>query len=151
MLLQGMLGNGDIAKLKTSSKEITGLFKKAERKLVDAKIQSVSPESRLEMAYTVILTLATIALRAAGYRVTNLSSTHYIILKTLPDTLKIKKDRVHYFQKLRKKRHLEIYSPESKVFTREASEAVGESERLLAEVKEWLAENHSELIIDLDH
>ena len=76
MTLEGLEAIGDLEKLPMNSEEILELLSRAERKLADSCIKGNSNETRIALAYTVILICATIALRASGYRVKNKQEFH---------------------------------------------------------------------------
>jgi len=146
MTLREMERAMEVSVLECHADEIEGLLRKADRKLSDAAIEGLSSESRLELTYTVVLTCATIALRAIGYRVTDISRHHYIAIKSLRFTLKLPKVKVVYLQKLRDKRHADIYAPMTSITDTELQEALEAAKGLLTQTRGWLKKNHPELM-----
>lgn len=57
--------------------ELLELRALAERELSDARAKGLSPEGRFEHAYAAARALATLVVRAAGYRVTSGAGGHY--------------------------------------------------------------------------
>ena len=115
------------------------------RKLADSSVETLSSDTRLELAYTVILLSAAAALRAAGFRVVSMTSHHYITIKTLGLTVGAGRLKVLYFQALREKRNLGIYSPSGLVTDVEVKEAVTEAEKLLKRTQKWLDDKFPDL------
>jgi uncharacterized protein (UPF0332 family) len=146
MSLENLENAGEIALQPVSKSEIQDLLSKAERKLKDSQFDSISSETRLELAYTVILTCAMIALRSRGYRVTSLSATHYIAIETLRYTLNLEDKKVGYYQSLRALRHRDIYGSVFEIGEKELNRAIKESSSLLCKVKEWLSRNYPDLV-----
>ena len=60
----------------TSPEEIKALIGVVETRLNDAKVELISDDWRFAAAYNALLTSATIALRAKGYRVPNQAGHH---------------------------------------------------------------------------
>ena len=60
----------------SSREEIADLFSIVERSLVDLKAEGISDDLRFQAAYGGILTLANIALRASGFRVSSGQGHH---------------------------------------------------------------------------
>jgi len=68
MSLANMFAQGQLKKLKPHGGEVVALLRTAARRLEDAANTTVHTETRLEQAYTAILTCALAVLRAEGYR-----------------------------------------------------------------------------------
>lgn len=66
--------------------EFDGLVKSGKARLKDAKVTTLSPESRFDLAYNAAHALALAALRWHGYRPDN---SRYIVFQALPHTLKL--------------------------------------------------------------
>jgi uncharacterized protein (UPF0332 family) len=106
--------------------------------LADAGSDSISPETRLEQAYNVILTCAIAALAASGYRVISRTSTHYTAIETLRNTLGLDEDKIDYYQSLRVLRHRDIYEPEIHIDDDDMNLAIKEAEAILDKLETWL-------------
>ena len=68
MSLGDWLRNSWLLEHKTSSEEVAGLLAVVERDLGNAKVQGLSEDWRLNIAYNAALQAATAALAAAGFR-----------------------------------------------------------------------------------
>lgn len=73
---------GQIKEEPYNQTEYNGLVNSGKARLKDAKIDSLSPESRFDLAYNAAHALALAALRKCGYRSTN----RYIVFQVLPQT-----------------------------------------------------------------
>jgi hypothetical protein len=58
-----------------------------DRSQADSKVESISDDLRFQAAYTGILTLANIALRANGFRVSQNQAHHQRLIESLKSTL----------------------------------------------------------------
>jgi hypothetical protein len=73
--------------------EIQKLLRGLDRSLGDARVRGLSSEGRFATAYDALLRIATVALRATGYRTTTDQAGHHAItLQALPLTLGIESD-----------------------------------------------------------
>ena len=142
MTLDGLETIGDIERFDCDREEINGLLKKAERKLADSRFEKNSEGTRFELAYTVILTCATIALRASNFRIKKKSGHHFISIETLRHTMCLDKKTVDYFQTMRELRHRDIYAPDLLIMKSDLDEAINEAEKLVTRTTEWLRENN---------
>ena len=68
MSLGDWLRNGWLVEHTTSTAEIGELLAIADRDLADCRVQGLSPEWRLNIAYNAALQASTAALAACGYR-----------------------------------------------------------------------------------
>ena len=77
----------------------------------DAKLNSISNESRFDLAYKAIMQLANAALQAKGYRVlTSKPGHHQLMLQALPLTVGLDKSNLILLDQLRKQRNAIDYS-----------------------------------------
>lgn len=146
MTLDGLESIGDIERLECDSVEIKSLLKKAETRLIDSKAENISSGARFEQAYIVVLTCATIALRALNYRIKKKREHHYITIETLRHTLQLDRKTVDFFQSLRELRHRDCYAPYFILMERDLTGAIEDAGSLLDKTKEWLKKNHPQLI-----
>lgn len=146
MSLQKLLNKGNLERLEPDKDEIANLLIMANLKLDDAGNQSNSPATRLSLAYQVILTCCTIALRACGYRAKVVAGKHRLTVDTAEYTLGEKRKTIHYFHILRKKRNEDMYEGLPSIGKGELSEALTEAKRLLKTTTKWLSQNYPNLI-----
>jgi len=71
----------------SSSKEVSDLFSLVDRSQADLKVEGISDDLRFQAAYNGILTLANIALRASGFRVSLGQAHHQRVIESLEYTL----------------------------------------------------------------
>lgn len=72
----------------SSSKEIADLFSIVDRSQADLKVGGISDDLRYQAAYNDVLTLANIALRASGFRVSQNQAHHQRIVENLELTVR---------------------------------------------------------------
>ena len=81
--LENLVRIGKLKREPPAATEISGLIRSGERRLVDAQKESLSLESRFDLAYNAAHALALAALRRLGYR----SENRYLVFQALPHTL----------------------------------------------------------------
>lgn len=119
----------------------------AETDLRDAAIAELSPERKLACAYGAILSAARVALHAAGYRVSKSNRNHhYYAVQSLRHTIHLKPDTLLRIEALQKKRHIADYVRIGEVAETLAAEARALAQDVLSIVRQWLRENHPNLM-----
>jgi uncharacterized protein (UPF0332 family) len=141
MSLKEWLKNGWLVDHKTSLEEITNLLKAAERNLKDAKTMGLSPDWKLNIAYSAALHLANAALAAEGYRAAR-DSHHYRTIQSLAYSINADPKLIIQLDRFRKKRNLGTYEIAGAVSDQEAEEMIMLAVNLRKQVEEWLRENH---------
>jgi len=81
--LENLVKTGQLKRESGYQKEFDGLVSSAKKRLVDAKNESLSIESRFDLGYNTAHALALAALRWHGYR----SENRYIVFQCLQHTL----------------------------------------------------------------
>lgn len=113
MSLANLLRIGQLKEHPADAGEIARLLLAAERGIADARVQSISPETRFDAAYRSIMQTGLAALMARGYRPdTNRPGHHATIIQALTLTLGIDTRRVAVLDTLRRKRNLVDYTGE---------------------------------------
>lgn len=125
--------------------EIRDLLVVMDRDLADCRVEALSPDWRLSIAYNAALQAATAALAAAGYRASR-ESHHYRVIQTLADTVGASSTTVARLDLFRKKRNQGGYERAGAVSSQEALEMIELAEDLVADVRRWLASRHPELL-----
>lgn len=144
MSLQNLVGVS--LELITPAKEtIRRLLDGAKRHIADARVQTISLETRFGSAYTAIRMLADVGLHAHGYRtLTSRPGHHQTAIQTLPLTLGVDARTVIRLDHLRKQRNVTEYTgdiiPETAV-----AECLSQAEALYAMTLAWLKSNKREL------
>ena len=114
---------------------IRRLIEAAQSSLQDAKLKTISNESRFDLAYKAIMQMSKAALQAKGYRVlTSKPGHHQLMLQALPLTIGLDKTRLILLDQLRKQRNAIDYSGDL-VSDALTSEAITQAESLLTLVK----------------
>ena len=136
-------------KLQSVSKnEIEQLFALVERDLEDARFQGISLDRKFITAYNAGLQLATIVLRAEGYRTNPQKSGHHkICIQVLPLIMGRKvSDFADFLNACRLKRHACEYTCANEVNEKEVEGFLGKIEGFHALVIEWLKKCHPQLL-----
>ncbi|MEW6138046.1 MAG: hypothetical protein AB1733_07415 [Thermodesulfobacteriota bacterium] len=145
MSLKDWLRNGWLVEHKTTPAEIAELLAIADRDLADCRVDGLSPDWRLNIAYNSALQASTAALAACGYRASR-DSHHYRVIQSLSLTIGAEYSLVRRFDAFRKKRNIGGYERVGTVSNQEASEMIALAERIRQELKDWLNAHHSELV-----
>jgi hypothetical protein len=116
------------------------------RLIADAKIKTVSGETRFCSAYTAIRTLADLGLHASGYRaLTSRPGHHYTAIQTLPLTLGVDARTVARLDYLRKQRNVTEYSGDL-VSEADVGECIKQAEALNVIALAWLKRSKKDLL-----
>ncbi len=102
MSLEDWLRNGWLVEHKTSLAEISDLLAIADRDLVDCRVQGLSAEWKLNIAYNAALQAATAALAACGYRASR-DAHHDRVIQSLTFTIEADPSLLRRFDAFRKK------------------------------------------------
>jgi len=141
MSLEDWLRNGWLIEHETSPAEIAELLAIVERDLADCRIQGLSPDWKLNIAYNAALQAATAVLAACGYRASK-EAHHYRVIQSLVLTIGADASLVRQFDSFRKKRNVGGYERAGTVSDQEANEMIALAERIRQEAKNWLNANH---------
>jgi len=145
MSLRDWLSDGRLRRHQTSPTEIADLFRVVDRDLADAGVPGLSSDRRFATAYNAALQLATIVVRAAGYRPSGVGH-HWMTFQLLLDILGPgEQDRVDYLDSCRQKRNVAAYDRAGLVSESEVSELLHEVRGFRSAVVAWLRRGHPEL------
>jgi len=145
MSLSDWLRYGWLTEHRPTASEIRDLLAVIERDLADCRVEALSPDWRLSIAYNAALQAATAALAACGYRASR-EAHHYRVILSLADTIGASSTSVARLDLFRKKRNLGGYERAGAVSRQEALEMIELAEELVADVRRWLANQHPELL-----
>jgi hypothetical protein len=110
MTLQNLLGIS-LDSITPNRETIARLLVAAQRNLLDARLEALSPENRLDAAYKAIMQLSMLALNANGFRtLTSRPGHHQTAIQSLTLTIGLSTDRMIVLDALRKQRNLSDYS-----------------------------------------
>ncbi len=136
-----------VAKEPTTKSEIDALRALADRDLKDAALAQLSPDGRFSMAYNAARTLATVTIRASGYRVKQSGGAHYNTFLALPAAMGTPFDTLaSYFDGCRQSRNDLSYGAASVVSGSDADELLRKATEFRDTVEEWLRTNRPTLI-----
>ncbi len=131
----------------TSREEILDLLAIVDMDLKDAAIVELSPERKLSCCFNALLSSARVALRASGYRVSKSNkSHHYYVIQSLRHTLELDSGTVARIEAVQKKRNIVDYVRVGEVSETVAAETLAFARDVSQSVREWLIENHPELV-----
>ena len=147
MSLEKWVEYGWLKKEASSRKEIKGLLTIIHRDLKDANIAAISEDRRFEAAFAAARTLASIALRASGYRV-GTQAHHQKTIESLELTISADARLIQKLKTLSKKRNATSYDEAGNVSTQELELAIKTAGELQNLVLPWLEKNHPTLAQD---
>jgi hypothetical protein len=145
MSLEDWLRNGWLVEHRTSPAEISDLLAIADRDLVDCRVQGLSAEWKLNIAYNAALQASTAALAACGYRASR-EAHHYRVIQSLTFTIGADLSLVRRFDAFRRKRNVGGYERVGMVSDQEATEMMTLAEQLRREVRDRLKSHHGDLV-----
>lgn len=147
MSLQNLPKIGQLKTHPPDAAEIQRLLTAAARNLVDARVLTISPETRFDAAYKAVMQSALAALMANGFRPdTNKPGHHMTVVQGLTLTIGLAPARIAVLDTLRRQRNLSDYTGDD-IDDSSAENCIAEAERLLKDVASWLKANHPELIV----
>lgn len=145
MSLQRWLSERRLREHQSSPEEIHSLWRIVARDLHDAAVEQLSADRRYATAYSAILRLATVVLRASGYR-TGGEGHHWTTFQVLPHLMdSLESERRDYFDACRRKRNAVDYDASGEVSEAEAREIYEEAMRFRVDVLSWLKLHHPEM------
>jgi len=146
--LGNLLKIGQIKQHPSEPEEIERLLTAARRNLGDARVTSISTETRFDAAYKAIMQSALAALMMHGYRPdTNRPGHHMTVVQSLPLTLGMNAKRVAVLDTLRRQRNATDYTGDL-IDGSTTNNCIDEASRLLEDVLGWRKTNRPELIPD---
>ena len=135
----------------SSSKEIADLFSIVDRSQADLKVEGISDDLRFQAAYNGVLTLANIALRASGFRVSLGQGHHQRVIESLEHTLTTQDAtaRERWVRKIKshsQKRNTTSYDLAGGVSPTDLAQIIRDLGLLREQVNESLKTTHPELL-----
>jgi hypothetical protein len=135
----------------TSPKKIADLFSIVDRCLASLNVEGISDDLRLHAAYNGILTLANIALRASGFRVSLGQGHHQRVIESLEYTLTTQDSdsREKWVRKIKahsQKRNTTSYDSAGGVSPGDLAQIMRDLSALREQVGVCLRETHPELL-----
>jgi hypothetical protein len=138
MTLTNLLAIRRLQAFEATAQGTQRLLAVAERNLVDAQLQALSPENRFDAAYKCILQCAMLGLWAQGYRTaTSQPGHHQTALQSLPLTMALPNDVIIVLDALRKQRNQNDYEGDP-VSQAVVTECITQARSLLAHTRRFL-------------
>lgn len=144
MTLENLVGKG-LQKEAPTQEEIQRLLAKAETRLADAANETISRESRFDLAYEALLQLAICALRANGYRPDSRGGHHVIALQGLAKSIGYPKEKIRLMDEFRRQRAIGLYDGSFDPSETELKALLTAGIELKESLTTWIQENHPEL------
>lgn len=146
MSLENLLKIGQLKTHPAEAREIEQLLSAARRNLRDARITSISAETRFDAAYKAIMQSALAALMMHGYRPdTNRPGHHMTVVQSLSLTMGIESKRVVVLDTLRRQRNVADYTGDD-IDASTAEHCIAEAEKLIDDVVVWRKSKRPELV-----
>jgi hypothetical protein len=141
-----LLKIGQLKEHPPDAAEVHRLLVAAGRNIADARVTTISPETRFDAAYKAVMQAALAALMAHGYRPdTNRPGHHVTVVQGLTLTIGLAPARVTVLDTLRRKRNLSDYTGDD-IDDSSAEHGIAEADRLLQDVTAWLKAHRPQLI-----
>ncbi len=146
MSLQNLLKVGRLAEHKTDNNQVGKLLVAAERSIADARLDSISLHSRLDIAYRAIMQLSMVALWANGYRPSRSAPGHHqTMLQSLVLSIGLDRDQMLLLDTFRVKRNAIDYTGDD-VDESSVEACIEAADSLRVSLNSWLAQNKPELL-----
>lgn len=144
--LKNHITKGFIVSSATDKSAISKLIQIAERDIREAQ-KCDETDWQFAIAYNAALQLATIAIRASGYRATTKVGHHWVTFAILPDILGDPFiETARYFDECRVKRNVSEYCEIGTISPSEAKKLINEVITFKAKILSWLKAYHSDLL-----
>jgi uncharacterized protein (UPF0332 family) len=142
--LKNWAEQGWLTEYKSQPSEIRKHLEMAERDLNQAETKGLMSDWRFNIAFSSIISTATAALMASGYRGSRVAHNYYAIL-SLKFTVGLDESFLDQLDSYRIKRNRATYDESGVVSDREAVEIIEAARRLLSLTRKWLAQNYLHL------
>ena len=140
MTLENLVGKS-LERVPVDASSVLKLLQAAGKSLLDSKVETISNDSRFDLAYKAVMQLSNAALHANGYRtLTNKPGHHQTMIQSLPKTISLDNNKVIQLDALRKARNVADYSGEP-VTEKELETCLALADELCTEVNNWLKAN----------
>jgi hypothetical protein len=133
-----LLAEKRVALEPTSKKELDELRAMAQMNLKDAHVKEISAQGRYEFAYNAARLLATIVIRANGYRVVARTGHHYFTFQGMQASNPSFVKTAMYFDQARDKRNDFSYDAPVHISDTDANELLESVEQFWHVVEAWI-------------
>ena len=150
MSLENLAKIGQLKPHPTDAEEIERLLIAAQRNLRDARVTTISAETRFDAAYKCIMQSALAALMMHGYRPdTHRPGHHMTVVQSLPLSIGIEAKRIPVLDALRRQRNVADYTGDD-IDVSTAEHCAAEARRLIEDVLAWRKANLPALLLKPD-
>lgn len=146
MSLQQWVGYGWLKREPTSRNEIQDLWSIVERSLADCRVEAVSTDLRFIAAFNAAFTLATVALRASGYRTVTQAGHFVKTIGSLEFTIRPGAKLIRSFSALNNKRNKSVYDVAGAISDQDLETVLKLADELNDATLAWLRKEHPELV-----
>ena len=144
MTLENLIGKG-LQREPTSAEEIRRFLTKISTKLTDAGKDSISLDSRFDLAYEALLQIGLAALRANSLRPDSRGGHHVLALQTLHTSIGYPREKLRLLDEFRRQRATGLYDGSFVPTQAELDELRATAAELKAHLETWLIKHHPEL------
>ena len=145
MTLGDLVGRG-LERAESGRDEIARYLTKIRRKIADSKKDSISLDSRFDIAFEGLLQIALAALRANGYRTTSDAGHQQLAIQLLPKSIGIDPSELRALDEYRKKRSIGLYEANFDPSEEEVKAVTGTLGKLLEKLFDWIRHNRPDLL-----
>ena len=142
MTLENLIGKG-LDSEPANRVEIKRLLDKIVTKLADAEVESISLETRFDIAYEALLQIGLVALRSHHLRPNSRGGHHAIALQSLPLTIGYPREKVRLLDEFRKQRAAGLYDGSFSPSESELRELIDATIEVYTLLQGWLEKNQS--------
>lgn len=140
MTLENLVGRG-LQREPVDGEEIRRYLARVATRLADARTDSISLESRFDLAYEALLQLGLVALRAHGYRADSRGGHHVTALQTLNQTIDFPKDKLRLIDQFRRQRAQGLYDGTFEPTRSEVAALLEVADEVSLHLEQWLSKN----------
>lgn len=147
MNLKSFLSKGYIVEASFDKEELARFLRLAERDIREASEKCHEIDWQFTIAYNAILQLASIALRASGFRATTKVGHHWVTLAILPELLGDNfENTANYFNECRAKRNTIEYCDTNTISQKDVEKILHEVKVFQKKILTWLKKHHPKLL-----
>jgi hypothetical protein len=144
MTLDNLIGKG-LQREPATKEEIHRYLVKIATKLADAKSESISLDSRFDLAYEALLQIGLAALRANGLRPDSRGGHHILALQTLNVSIGYGREKLRVLDEFRRRRAQGLYDGSFDPSQSELDALISTVFELNAYLESWIEAEHPEL------
>lgn len=143
MTLENLIGKG-LQREPSNAAEIQRFLAKIAAKLADARQDSISLDSRFDLAYEAVLQLGLVALRLHDLRPDSRGGHHVLALQTLNTSVGYPREKLRLLDEFRRQRASGLYDGSFVPTQTELNELLKTVAELLAHIEAWIHQNRPE-------